>query len=158
MNPLPKSLAAGFALTLSAVVVPIGGAEAGPPHPGTDLGTLGGNSSDATAINESGVVVGWAQTATSTHAFRWTSGTGMVDLGTLGGSGSNAADINDAGTIAGSASTATGTSHAFRWTSGTGMVDLGTLGGTTSRALKINEAGAVIGTSTVAPFANPSST
>lgn len=150
MQTMPRALPAALVVVFATLVVPAGTAQAGPPHPGTDLGTLGGNSSDATGINESGVVVGWAQTATTTHAFRWTSGTGMVDLGTFGGSGSNAADVNDAGAIAGSASTVAGDSHAFRWTSGGGMVDLGTLGGTTSRALKISEAGAVIGTSTVA--------
>ena len=49
-----------------------------------DLGTLGGTSSYAAAINSGGVVVGWSETkAGDTHAFRWTPSAGMVDLGTL---------------------------------------------------------------------------
>ncbi|MFL5482524.1 MAG: hypothetical protein ACJ8AK_10075 [Gemmatimonadaceae bacterium] len=57
-----------------------------------DLGTLGGSSSYAAAINSSGVVVGWSETkGGDTHAFRWTPGAGMVDLGTLPGQQSSQA-------------------------------------------------------------------
>jgi probable HAF family extracellular repeat protein len=137
-------------LAVAASAVPATTAQATPIAPrhatATDLGTLGGTTSDATAINESGLVVGKSKTAAgATHAFRWTSGTGMVDLGTLGGTDSDAADVNDAGVIVGSATTAAGDSHAFRWTAGGGMVDLGTMGGTSSRALAVSETGAVIG-------------
>ena len=60
----------------------------------TDLGTLGGESSYATAINDGGVVVGFSQIAHSrnSHAFIWRKGSGMKDLGTLGGDQSFAAD------------------------------------------------------------------
>src|SRR3954451_1709720 len=40
-----------------------------------DLGTLGGNSSQANAINAKGQMVGWAQLANgSTHAVLWAPG------------------------------------------------------------------------------------
>lgn len=52
-----------------------------------DLGTLGGTNSQATRVDNSGeVVVGSSQIAvgdTATHAFRWTSATGMQDVNTL---------------------------------------------------------------------------
>ncbi|HJQ12693.1 MAG TPA: hypothetical protein VJ840_16815 [Gemmatimonadaceae bacterium] len=61
-----------------------------PPDPSAltrvDLGTLGGASSYATAINGTNVVVGWSETGAGTvHGFRWTAGTGMLDLGALPG-------------------------------------------------------------------------
>ena len=83
----------------------------------TDLGTLGGTSSSASAINERGQVTGSATTAGGDyHAFRWTASGGMQDLGTLGGTFSNASAINERGQVAGSAYTAGGDSHAFLWT------------------------------------------
>ena len=51
----------------------------------TDLGTLGGDTSYALGINDSGEVVGYSYLADNVtrHAFIWTASDGMVDLGTL---------------------------------------------------------------------------
>ena len=58
-----------------------------------NLGTLGGPSSEAHAINDRCQIVGWAQTPSNlTHAFLWEDGV-MNDLGTLGGNWSSASDI-----------------------------------------------------------------
>jgi len=76
-----------------------------------DLGTLGGNSTVATAINDRGQIVGWSFTAAGApHAFLWEDGA-MRDLGTLVAqepdpvfhTRSVAGAINNAGLIAGSA-------------------------------------------------------
>ena len=68
-----------------------------------DLGTLGGNSSVANAINNSGVVVGNSRTADGyEHAFMYSEDLGMIDLGTVGDyKESFALGINDSGQIVG---------------------------------------------------------
>jgi probable HAF family extracellular repeat protein len=135
----------------------------------TDLGTLGGNESEANAVNNRGQVAGEALNtipdpytsnfnnfyisgATQVHAFRWTRSRGMQDLGTLGGTDSAAFSINDRGQIAGISFTnttvnpATGvpTLDPFLWENGT-MLDLGTLGGTFGVAFALNNGGQVVG-------------
>jgi len=67
-----------------------------------DIGTLGGDSSEAAALNGLGDVVGVAATpAGARHAFLRRGGD-MIDLGTLpGGSASYATAINDRGDVAG---------------------------------------------------------
>ena len=69
----------------------------------TDLGTLGGDYSQANGINASGQVVGDASRGPSVagHAFRWEKGA-MTDLGALGeGFFSSASAINSAGQVVG---------------------------------------------------------
>ena len=99
----------------------------------TDLGTLGGSSSTAEGINNSGQVVGDALDAGGNqHAFLYSGGV-MTDLGTLGGSYSQAWGINNNGQVVGDAANASGNQHAFLYSGGV-MSDLGTLGGAWSRA------------------------
>jgi len=62
----------------------------------TDLGTLGGSTSSATAINDAGQVAGTSFTSTGERAvFLWQGGV-MYDIGALG----EATDINQSGQVA----------------------------------------------------------
>jgi len=65
-----------------------------------ELGTLGGDSY-ASAINDSGQVVGYSHPANGApHAFLYKDDK-MTDLGTLGGTSSYAYDINNSGQVVG---------------------------------------------------------
>jgi len=110
-----------------------------------DLGTLGGPWSMATAINDRGQVIGWADTKSkSRHAFLWEDAK-MRDLGAPGGTSSSATAINGHGQVIGTAGIAEQSAgHAFLWQAGK-MRDLGTLGGPSSAAFAINEQGQVVG-------------
>ncbi|MHC4714151.1 MAG: DUF3466 family protein [Planctomycetota bacterium] len=111
-----------------------------------DLGTFGGTHSYAYAINETGRVVGEAQTAAGDwHAFLWTPVAGMRDLGTLGGNHSAARAINDSGQVVGCAYNAASQKRAFLWEPATGMIDLGPPDSPGAEAWAINEGGLVTG-------------
>jgi probable HAF family extracellular repeat protein len=116
----------------------------------TDLGTLGGPNGWANAINSSGQVAGYSQTASGAqHATLW-NGTTITDLGTLGGTVSSAYGINGVGQVVGGANITGDTAqHAALW-NGTTIADLGTLGGANSVASSINNAGQVVGSSYIA--------
>jgi probable HAF family extracellular repeat protein len=117
-----------------------------------DLGTLGGNSSHAIAMNNNGQVIGNSDTASGySHAFLWDSIHGMQDLGTLGGTVSTAYAINDSGQVWGLSDTSSGTSHVFVWDSSHGMQDIGNIHGTPNNW---NHSGQVSGTTTSGRPAN----
>jgi probable HAF family extracellular repeat protein len=86
----------------------------------TELGTLGGNSSWASAISNTGWVVGGSETARETHAFRWRDGR-MEDLGSSGvfssgqPTGWEALFVNDRGQVV---ATARGEDQQLFWDQG----------------------------------------
>ena len=132
----------------------------------TDLGVLPGQVySRANGVNAIGQVVGYSslqRDSTDSHAFMWTSQTGMIDIGTLGGSYAQAYAINDAGYVTGASQTQTWgpmvITHAFIYRLPSPpyqrhdkMVDLGVLGGLSSYGMAINSYNHVVGYSTIKP-------
>jgi probable HAF family extracellular repeat protein len=112
----------------------------------TDLGTLGGNNSEAWFVNEAGDVVGRADfslSSTDHHAFLWRHGV-MTDLGTVAGqTQSTAYEINSKTQVVGDAN-----GNGWLWEDGS-ILDLNTLvpPGTTTHvegAIAINERGEIV--------------
>lgn len=115
------------------------------------LQNLGSAGTLASAINDSGTVVGQTPIANDyRHAFSWTDSGGFVDLGTLGGVESSALSVNSLGWIVGTSLTTNknGFLHGFLWTPSNGMQSLDTLAHLTSKdqqtySLQVNDSGVV---------------
>ena len=105
-------------------------------------------ASEANAINDQGVVVGWSGRSCGfvRYAVRWSPGTGIQPLAMPFGQYSVANDVNADGTAVGFIQESSGYRHAVLWTASNEVVVLGTLGGS-SEATGINNAGVVVGTS-----------
>ena len=119
----------------------------------TDLGTLGGEFSDAFGINNvsgdlaSVQIVGRSTNAADClRAFVWTAPGPMIDLGTLGGNYAVAWEINNHGQVVGQSDDASRQRWAVVWTntgSGWAIENLGTLSGACCAGARgINNGGA----------------
>lgn len=136
-------------------VAAIGWFEAGILHVSKLPGLFPGNIGVATAINDSGAVVGYSSSmlldSGTLSPFLWTADEGLKDLGSLGVDGV-ATDINDAGQIVGWSyikSKPFNEQHAFLWENDK-MSDLnGKVDADASRTLQsadsINDAGHIVG-------------
>jgi probable HAF family extracellular repeat protein len=154
--PTPRSVAAILTLALTALALASlspcpARAQSSLPHYNVhDLGTLGGKTTTAYAINMLQQIVGISATAgNQEHAFLWSSGS-MRDLGTLGGPLSQATSINNYGQVAGFSMNSSGQTRGFRWDSRNGMIDISTLGGPSTLATGISDSGFIVGGSATA--------
>ena len=119
-----------------------------------DLGTLGGSSSLAYAINNSNQIVGdsYATGDAAFYATIW-NGTTATSLGTLGGTNSNAYAINNSGVVVGDSLIAGDTAtHATVWISGLATDLNNYLNATTlaqgwilTQATGVNDTGSIVG-------------
>jgi len=115
----------------------------------TDLGTLGGNSTVAQAINGTGQVTGSSNLSSSaSHAFLYTGGK-ITDIGSLGGNSALGLGINAIGQVVGYSTLADGSYRGFLYSNGT-MTALPTLANNYGTAYGINNSGQIIGKSLTA--------
>jgi probable HAF family extracellular repeat protein len=120
-----------------------------------DIGTLGGNDTNAGLINETGQIAGFSYTNTTANStgiptvdpFLWDKEKGMQDLGTLGGVFGVPTWLNNRGQVIGQSDLAGDLdSHPFLWTQGR-LFDLDTIttGAQPIFADAIDDAGEIIG-------------
>ncbi|HKH93543.1 MAG TPA: PKD domain-containing protein [Gemmatimonadaceae bacterium] len=92
--------------------------------------STGAAITEVVEINGAGQIVGtYTNPGGQSHAFRYTTGSGLLDLGTLGGTHSAPTGLNEKGDVAGRSTLADGSTHAFLWTAGDGMEDITALTG-----------------------------
>ncbi len=125
--------AVGLLLTFSAMLA------ANPVYSVINLGGMGGSESTGYRINDSGSVIGWAQTPTGTEQSFVTSKGGGVQNVSPSSSDAYAFGINNSGLIVGT-SYQNGEAHGWIW-SGSGSTDMGA--GTFGTG--INDSGVVVG-------------
>ena len=125
----------------------------------TDLGTLGGNITQAFGVNSVGQVTGKSEREPGTanfHAFIWQAGS-MTDLSLLGGfDGSSAEAINASGQVVGFGwwLSGEGGGYYFLYVPGVGMLNLETLipagsGWSDISPRDINDGGQIVGAGTI---------
>jgi len=115
----------------------------------TDLGTLGGNTSFAEAINASGQIVGRSATSGgTTHAFLWSATNGMIDLAPSSTRPMGATEINDTGQVAGDEIMPDGTTRGFVWSAASGMMPVAGGPMFVSHVTDMNSSGQITGTGT----------
>ena len=108
-----------------------------------DLGTLGGGTSVANAINEISEVAGSSATGSTTHAFLYTDGV-MEDVDVLDSVYSEAYDVNDSGVVVGML-LANGSNPQALVYDGGSLLSLGEPSLVSSRAWAINNSGLIVG-------------
>ena len=142
------------ALTVAVVTTPANASGAGSVPTIHDLGTLGGPTSQAVAINDGGQIAGSsAATDGSEHAFLWSQRgrgpheRGMQDLGP-----GEAVDVNNAGQVV-----INDAGHVFVWAPHTGWVDIRMPDGIAARATDLNDRGQVVGSMDVVDASYPGS-
>lgn len=102
-----------------------------------DLGTLGGDYNEVSAVNNAGQVVGTSSLPPDSdgksyvRAYIWEAGS-MRDLGTLGGRAADTEDVNDAGHVVGTAFDATNDFMHGYWYDGSTMHRLPTCHGSSN--------------------------
>ncbi|NLT55120.1 MAG: hypothetical protein GXX79_11305 [Actinomycetales bacterium] len=105
-----------------------------------DLGTLGGDSARAVAVNRHGQVVGASTTVDGdTHVFLWSRRVGMRDLGP-----GEAVDVNDCGEVLIRLDYPV-FPHLFLWRPGHGRLVVGPAEGRYTTGGDLNDRGAVVG-------------
>lgn len=160
-TPLPALVPAEFQVAYATSAVNNAGQAAGsastgsvanamlwaaPGSAGTPTGTLGGTNSQALGLNNAGVMVGYADTATTAFRPALFTASGIVDIGATAINGL-AYDLSDSGLAVGLADLGQGHNNAvwFDYANGR-VVDLSGPGGGEAAALSINESGIAVGT------------